>query len=170
MQNLMQNLMQNVQNAEFKGSFIGQILLYSILTDKGKRQWKRKDRVRMMNRTRRFVILTMALIAVTTFSITGTVMSHGDRGLGIREEYFDQMEREYVREIRTFLNECGYENSGVMLTHVTGEDGSREYTVTVHNDKISKLSEEERAVLGAAILDMAFEAPECAFFQEFLSI
>lgn len=121
-----------------------------------------------MKRRGFFWIMTLLLIGVIAFSITGTAMSHGNRNLEIREEHYRQLEQEYVQEVRKFLAECGYENSGVMLTHVVTEDGSREYTVTVHHRRLDKLTEDERREIGKNILEIAFEVPGCDFLQEFL--
>ena len=121
-----------------------------------------------MKKLSRFMIATLFLIGVIVFSVTGTVVSHSNKNLEIQEKYYQEMEREYVQQVRGYLNELGYVNSGVMLTHVVNEDGSRQYTVTVHNERLEKLSQQERREISEAILDIAFEAPDCDFFQEFL--
>ncbi len=123
-----------------------------------------------MKKSKGFVLVTVLLIVITALSITGTVKSQSNVDVKIDAEYYEQMEREYVREIRNYLSEQGYENSGVMLTYVSAGGSARKYTVTIHNEKISKLSQGEKAVIEREILAMAFEAPECTFFQEFLSI
>lgn len=123
-----------------------------------------------MKNTGRFLLVTTALVMVIALSITGTVMSHDGRDLKIQEKYYKEMEQEYVQQIRWFLTDSGYENSGVMLTHVVNEDGSREYTVTIHNEKITALSEKEKEALGESVLKLAFDAPDCNFCQEFLNV
>ena len=121
-----------------------------------------------MKRQGIFWIMTLLLIGVIALSISGTAMSHGNRNLEIEEEYYRQLEQEYVQQVRRYLAECGYENSGVMLTHVVTEDGCREYTVTVHHGRLDKLTEEDRREIGKSILEIAFEVPGCDFLQEFL--
>lgn len=123
-----------------------------------------------MKKSRGFVLVTVLLIAITVFSVTGTVKSQSREGIKIDTEHYKQMEREYVREIKSYLSEQGFENSGVMLTYVSYGSSTRQYTVTVHNEKISGLSESEKAALKNEILELAFEAPGCTFFGEFLSI
>lgn len=123
-----------------------------------------------MKKSKGFVLVTVLLIVITAFSITGTVKSQSSMGVKIDTEYYEQMEREYVREIKNYLSEQGYESSGVMLTYVSAGGSARKYTVTIHNEKINKLSDSEKAVMKSEILGLAFEAPECTFFQEFLSI
>ncbi len=123
-----------------------------------------------MKKNRGFILITMVLIVITAFCITGTVKSQSSENVKIDAEYYEQMEKGYVREIRNYLSETGYENSGVMLTYVSTGGNARKYTVTIHNEKINKLSESEKAVIRNEILGMAFEVPGCTFFQEFLSI
>ena len=123
-----------------------------------------------MKKNRGFILVTVLLILIAAFSITGTVKSQSGNGVKIDTEYYRQMEREYVREIRTYLGELGYENSGVMLTYVTKGGNGREYTVTVHHEKMNALSETEKMRISNEILKMAFNLPDCTFFQEFLSV
>lgn len=123
-----------------------------------------------MRKHRGFILLTLALIAVTAFCITGTVKSQSSENVQIDKKYYEQLEKEYVREIRTYLTEEGYENSGVMLTYISTGGNGRKYTVTIHNEKINGLSQGEKTELKNKILGMAFEIPGCTFFQEFLSI
>lgn len=123
-----------------------------------------------MKKNRGFILVTVLLILIAAFSITGTVKSQSGNGVKIDTEYYRQMEREYVREIRTYLGELGYENSGVMLTYVTKGGNGREYTVTVHHEKMNALSETEKMRISNEILKMAFDLPDCTFFQEFLSV
>lgn len=123
-----------------------------------------------MKKSRGFVLVTIFLIAITVFSVTGTVKSQSRAEIKIDTEHYKQLEREYVREIKSYLSEQGFENSGVMLTYVSYGSNTRQYTVTIHNEKISGLPENEKAVLKNEILELSFEAPECTFFGEFLYI
>lgn len=123
-----------------------------------------------MKKSRGFVLVTVLLIAITVFSVTGTVKSQSRAEIKIDTEHYKQLEREYVREVKNYLSEQGFENSGVMLTYVSYGSSTRHYTVTIHNEKISGLSESEKVTLKNEILELSFEAPECTFFGEFLSI
>ena len=65
----------------------------------------------------RRVIITvsaLALIGITVFCISGTVHSSEKVERREREKYYREIEAEYVKEVRFFLNEEGYSNSGVM--------------------------------------------------------
>ena len=48
-------------------------------------------------------------------------------------------------------NENGYRNSGVTLTYALEEDGSPDYTFTIHHKKINSMSETERGALSAKL-------------------
>lgn len=96
---------------------------------------------------KRFVFVTVMLILLTVFCTTGTVIGMENGKDNVDEKYYRQMEKEYVATVRQLLQDKGYENSGVSLTKVLYEDGTREYTLSVHHKRIANLAEEERAVL-----------------------
>ncbi len=121
-----------------------------------------------MKKTGRFILLTIGLILVTTFCITSTVMSHSNENFKIEESYYRQIEQEYVKDIKRCLQEAGYKNSGVMLTRVVDEKGQRLYTVTIHNEKLNRLSEDEKEHLKETLEAFSFESPDCNFFHKFL--
>ncbi|MBQ7955710.1 MAG: hypothetical protein IJ282_08155 [Lachnospiraceae bacterium] len=123
-----------------------------------------------MRKSRGFILITTILIVIAAFSITGTVKSQSKDNMKLDEKYYRQMEQEYVREVRNYLAEQGFENSGVMLTYVSGGSDARTYTITIHNEKLKGLPEAKKAAIRREILDLAFEAPECTFFGEFLSV
>ena len=51
----------------------------------------------------------------------------------------------------TYSDENGYRNSGVTLTYALEEDGSPDYTFTIHHKKINSMSETERGALSAEL-------------------
>ena len=73
----------------------------------------------------------------------------------VDEKYYKQMEQEYVTQVRGYLQGEGYENSGVALTKVLYEDGSREYTLNVHHKRIEALSEVEQNALREVLAGFA---------------
>ena len=73
------------------------------------------------------------------------------------------LEKEYVKEIRGFLTEQGYENSGVNLTMVADGEGNRSYQVKLHHKRINRLSEEEKEALFATVEELAFQVMGCEF-------
>lgn len=110
-----------------------------------------------------FIMATVLLILISTFFITKTVQGQSDKELAAREGYYQALEQEYVNEIRAYLNEQGFLNSGVTLTRVVDEQGGRDYQVTLHHKYLERLSEEERQAVFEEIAEMAFKADGCIF-------
>lgn len=115
-----------------------------------------------------FVMLTMCLVLVSAFCITKTVQSQTNTEQIELEQYYRVQEEQLVNGVRVYLNEVGFRNSGVMLTRVVAADGMREYTVTVHHDKISKMDAGQREELKEQLSGFYFPADNCIFYHEFL--
>lgn len=112
--------------------------------------------------------LTLCLVLVSAFCITGTVMSRSNPGEQEWENYYRVQERELVQETREYLGQNGFSNSGVTLTRVIDEKGKREYTITVHHGKIDNMDEDSRESLKKELSTLVFEADNCTFYHEFL--
>lgn len=110
-----------------------------------------------------FIVVTIMLILTSIFFISKTVQGREDIETVEKERYFRVLEQEYVEEIRTYLNEQGYTNSGVSLTRVVDEEGGREYSIVLHHKYLQKLSAEEKEALFASIQEMAFDEDGCNF-------
>ena len=110
-----------------------------------------------------FVVFTMALVLGISFFVGGTVVSQTDGAITVDEEYYQVLEQKYVQEIRGFLNEQGYKNSGVNLTMMTDEEGNRNYSVEVYHKGICKLTEEARQELFDEVEALAFAVIGCRF-------
>lgn len=110
-----------------------------------------------------FVLFTILLVLVLAMFISQTVMSQTEGNISMDEKHYQLLEQEYVDEIRSYLEEQGYYNSGVTLTRVVEANGSRSYEVVLHHKNIDKLSEEEQAELLQTVEDMAFQASGCDF-------
>lgn len=115
-----------------------------------------------------FIIVTVCLVLFSAFCITGTVYSQSRVSERELEMYYREKEKEMVREVREYLNQEGYENSGVTLTRVAEADGGREYTLTVHHGRINRMDEEDRENLKKELSAFDFEAANCTFCHEFL--
>lgn len=112
----------------------------------------------------RFWAVTSILVTVTAFCCVGTVVSRTDFSARELEHYDRERERQLVEDIREFLRQQGYGNSGVMLTRVVDADGSREYTLSIHHRRITTLGEEERERLAEELQEIAFTDQDCVFF------
>lgn len=115
-----------------------------------------------------FVMTTVFLILISALCITFTVIGKSNLAQEERDAYYKQKEQQLVKEVRTYLDESGYRNSGVMLTHVSYGDGSREYTITVHHSKINDLDSKERQNLVKQLQSFDFGDESCTFHHEFM--
>ena len=116
-----------------------------------------------MKKNRFFVVITIGLIMIIVLSVAKTAECQCQAAERDREEYYVELEKEYVAELRAYLNEEGFLNSGVMLTRVVSEDGSREYTITVHNSRFDRLTDSEKEILLEEMGQKAFEEENCSF-------
>lgn len=116
----------------------------------------------------KWILTTIVLILVTAFSIAGTVISKTDFKTGELEQYYLQKEKQLTEDVRDFLNQKGYRNSGVTVTRVVEANGNREYTVTVHHGDIDRMTEGERTVLAGEMGNLTFEDEHCTFSMNFL--
>jgi len=116
-----------------------------------------------MKKTVSFIGITVLLILTTAFCVAGTVQSQSSRDTQQAEALFQELEDDYVEEIRAYLNGSGYENSGIMLTRTVFEDGRREYQLTVHNSRFAGLTGDEAEDLATALEEKAFLEEGCSF-------
>ena len=116
----------------------------------------------------KWILTTIVLILVTAFSIAGTVISKNDFKADELEQYYLQKEKQLTEDVRDFLNQKGYRNSGVTVTRVVESNGNREYTVTVHHGDIDRMTEGERTVLAGEMGNLTFEDEHCTFSMNFL--
>lgn len=115
-----------------------------------------------------FVLVTICLVFVSAFCITGTVFCQTKPGAAELESYYRQQEKALVQETRDYLNQAGFQNSGVTLTRVADADGSLAYTMTIHHGKIDKMDEASRESLKKELSAFTFSAENCTFYHEFL--
>ena len=80
-----------------------------------------------------FYSTTAVLILIIVLCIGATVKSES-RDETQRMENRIQ-EQQLMSDMKQYLNENGYRNSGVTLTYALEEDGSPDYTFTIHHKK-----------------------------------
>lgn len=97
-----------------------------------------------------FYVVTVVLILIIVLCAGGTVRSES-RSETQRVENRVQ-EQQLMADVRCYLKENGYTNSGVTLTYVTDTDGCPEYTFTIHHKRINDMSEEERGILSGELM------------------
>lgn len=89
-----------------------------------------------------FYVTTVLLILTIVFCIGSTVRSEsGNETQRIENRVKEQ---QLLTQVKQYLNENGYRNSGVTLTYVMDESGKCDYTFTIHHKRINAMSEEER--------------------------
>ena len=108
-----------------------------------------------------FALFTAVLVMITVLCMTGTVMGQNQDKLGMSDEYYHDMEKEYVKQTRDRLNVLGYENAGVSMTMITNEDGSHEYTVSIHHARIDAMDETRQEILLAELKKIPFAENNC---------
>lgn len=114
-------------------------------------------------RNRGFWLATVLLILVSALSFAGTVMSRTDFDAAEMEGYYREQEKNLERQVRAYIEEQGFENSGIMLTRVIDVDGSREYTIRVHHRELSGMSEEECDRLEEELQKLNFQDENSGF-------
>ena len=114
-----------------------------------------------------FVAMTLGLVLVMALCCRGVVLSRTNVSAQELEGYYQVLEEGMVEDARQMLSARGFANSGVMLTRMIDESGSRQYTLTVHHGRINKMSEEDRQILMAELEQIAFEDENCVFFHKF---
>ncbi|MBQ9142631.1 MAG: hypothetical protein IJX63_12740 [Lachnospiraceae bacterium] len=109
------------------------------------------------------VVFTVLLVLGLAMFVSGTVLSQSEEKLAIDEAGLRVLEREYVQEIREYLDSQGFQDSGVTLTWVMKEDGTRSYEVALYHKNMNKLSDEAREELYRMVEALAFEVKGCYF-------
>lgn len=110
-------------------------------------------------------IFLMTMVVFFLFSMTA--MSKGKLEEQELRRYYAEKEKETTTQIRSFLEEEGFYNSGLKLTRVSDGE-NRAYTMTIHHGKIDRMTEAERAELMRSleqqIVPMAYSTMEYRFF------
>lgn len=121
-----------------------------------------------MKKTGSFSILTVALVLVIAFLAAGTAKSISESEARLEEAYYQELEKNYISEIREYLESQGFRNSGVTMTRVLTQDGHREYSVLIHNSRLNRLSDDEKQDLKEDLKQLYSGMDECGFCHEFL--
>ncbi len=123
-----------------------------------------------MNGKYKFAVITVILSGIIIFCTTQTVLAQGKSNQMMDAKYYRRIEQDYVKRVRVYLNEEGYENSGVTLTKVIESDGERTYTLKIHHKRMDYLDVWEKEVLKAELFERADGLLTENFSQEFLEI
>ena len=124
--------------------------------------------MKRINRMIGTILFTTLLILISALGVSGTVLSQRSGMSREMQEYYRHAEHEYVKEIRTFLAQQGYSDSGVTMNRIINEDESVDYVVTIHHRKISALEETQKDALLASCKEIEFPVENCGFYHKFL--
>ena len=113
-----------------------------------------------------FYVVTVVLILIIVLCVGGTARSES-RDEAQRVENRVQ-EQQLLMDVRQYLKNNGYTNSGVTLTYVTDADGDPEYTFTIHHKRINHMSEEEREAFGAELMQACNASGSYSISYEYL--
>lgn len=121
-----------------------------------------------MMRTYRFYFITFIFVFVIVSMVTITVNATEDKRLQHNNEYYEELEEQYIEALRSSLEENGYRNAGITMTKVFYENGEREYTVRLHHRRMEKLSKAEQDALLENISQIAIEEFNSRIYLKFL--
>ena len=113
-----------------------------------------------------FYVVTVVLILIIVLCVGGTARSES-RDEAQRVENRVQ-EQQLLTDVRQYLKDNGYANSGVTLTYVTDADGGPEYTFTIHHKRINDMSEEEREAFSAELMQACNASGSYSISYEYL--
>lgn len=112
-------------------------------------------------------ILTLGLMAAV-FCLTGTVKAvAGEVNERQREAYYEELEENYVKEIRRLCKENGLYNAGIMLERVREADGSRVYTLYINHSHVKYMEAKKLEKMQKAARELEFSEEGCTFIQQF---
>lgn len=112
--------------------------------------------------------VTVLLVFISALAISGTVLSQSRQASKEQKEYHQALEEEYVEEVRAYLEKQGYANSGVTINRIIENDGSVEYTVTIHHRRILALESAKREALALECGKIEFPMEDCSLCYTFL--
>ena len=120
-----------------------------------------------------FIIVTLALALTAAFFTTLTVCSQNKGRLPIEETAYREMEAEYRMQLRGILEKYELNDSGINMTHISGDgagkEGNRSYTVRICNKYVAYMDAEAREAMEKEINEIAFPIENCDFFHEFIT-
>ena len=112
--------------------------------------------------------ITVFLVMIGTLFLSMAVLSQSREAVREQKEYYKTLEQEYVKRMSEFLEEQGYANSGITMNRVIEEDGTLQYTVTIHHRRIEQLDDIQRGELLSKCQEIEFPEQDCSFCHKFL--
>ena len=97
---------------------------------------ERHIRDKKMRRCEKLNVIVSIMLAVIMICCVGLTSEceASDRVCDAESEYFDSFEKKYMYDIRSYLSDKGFINSGITMTSISDDTG-RHYSVEIHNDR-----------------------------------
>lgn len=118
----------------------------------------------------RIMAVTVLLILAGVLLLSVTAHGRDRDTLREQKEYYKTIEQEYIKDMRTFLADQGYADSGITMNRIIEADGSLQYVVTIYHRRIEQLAPEGREQLLSRCGEIEFPDKECIFNHKFLEI
>lgn len=128
----------------------------------------------MKKYSRNLILWTVILCSIIVVCVGGSVKGSEELKVSQKEQYYREQEEILLQETKNLLHELGFRNSGVTLNRITRTAGDREYTFTIHHDRIDRMDGEQRSALvqrlseGTKAFLKAEDTDKCIFRYEFL--
>ena len=117
------------------------------------------------------MLIFFGLVVATIFLGTSISAYGQDRVLNGRDQAEQEircMEKVYRQELRDFLNDLGFSNSGINMTKMCDGSGILTYTVLIHHRRISGLDMEEINALLLGIAEIELPVKVCYVIYRFM--
>jgi hypothetical protein len=118
---------------------------------------------------RRIVLFGITMVMISffiLFCVAITVEGKSEPDKKATDRYYAEKEAVWKPMIRTRLEEEGFHNAGIMITHTDDGAGHREYTIRVHHKRFGKMTEEERECLENSLTGIAYQDAFCTATTE----
>lgn len=116
-----------------------------------------------------FGLFTIGLVLILAFLLGSTAAGSKQNGPEW-EQYLAAKEQQLAGQMREYLGAAGYSNSGVNITHVTDEQGNREYTVRIHHQDFDVLEDGYKQKLMQELAGVFATHPDFAGFSHQVSL
>lgn len=129
----------------------------------------KKMSMRKNTRQRMFTMVVAGMVILILFMANATRQQIDERKAQSiyseeQEQQYREMENQYRIQVQTIMAQAGYPNSGITMTYVVSDDGSRQYTVQIHHKRLENMKMEEQEQLKHKVSDVKLAAGSCSLF------
>lgn len=124
----------------------------------------KKDSVKRFAELAVIAILSIVMVIVLSTIIVRSAQNDD----AAADRYYAGLEREYESAVRSYMNENGYINAGIMITRIVDREGGRTYTVKLHHTRLDRLDASERERIAAEVCELGFRDEVCDFHTVFV--